>query len=111
MEDASVLKLLDQVANDSLATGKPSPGRLATIQAMVDLGNDWHKYTEVAKRMKHYISSGGIYSYELVRKYPDIFEKGPNNAVRIKPDAYDFVAQNISKRMRAVFGRMPRSNT
>jgi hypothetical protein len=111
MEEGLVLKVLDQVAKDSLATGRPSPGRLATIQAMVDLGNDWHKYTEVAKRMKHYVSSGGIYSYELVRKYPDVFEKGPHNVVRIKPEAYDFMAQNIPKRMRAVFGTKPRPKT
>jgi len=102
VREEEVVAVLDQITRVSIGRGKPSLGRLATVQAMVDLGPGWHKYTEVSRRLQLYIVSGGIYVYEFVRKYPSVFEKNEANLVRINPDALNLVTKHVGKRMREV---------
>ena len=102
MSEAEVVEVLDQIAKDSLRTGKLSLGRLATVQAMVDLGRGWHKYTEVARQLQRYIVTGGIYTFQLAGKYPSVFQQSEDHLVRINPDAFDLVAKNVKRKMKEV---------
>ena len=102
MREQEVIDVLDEITENSTPRGKPSPGRLATIQAMVDLGEDWHAYREVVDRMQSYFVSGGVYVFELARKYPAIFEKDAGNRVRIRPEAFPIVSKHVGSRLKQV---------
>ena len=92
------LKALEDIITDARRTSRPSIGRIATVQSMIDLGNDWHDYKEIQKRLQGYLKTGSIFSLQLAVKYPNVFERGPGNRVRILPGAFQILARNVPRR-------------
>ena len=90
--DEDVAAALDEITIHSLSRGKPALGRIATIQAMVDLGDRWQNHNEIQKAMKKYTSTGGDYMFDLARRYPLVLEKNNENLVRIRPEVFKAVA-------------------
>ncbi len=94
-EQSRTIAALDEIASQSAAKGRPSLGRLATVRAMLDLGEKWQSYSEIHRAVAKYTKSQGDYMYELQRRYPNIFEKSPDNLLRIRPNAFETVKKHM----------------
>ena len=94
-----VTRVLDDITREAFKTGRPSIGRLATVQSIVDLGEGWHSYKDVQRRLQSLLITGSIFSFQLVARYPRVFERDGDN-VRISPPAFRFVAKEIGPRLK-----------
>lgn len=95
-------QVLDGMTQSALKGKKVTPGRIATIQCLVDLGEGWHSYTEVQKRLQTYLVSGAIFTIQLAKQYPTIFEIDEEYKVRIRPELFRLVARLIKPRTELV---------
>ena len=96
-EDDLIRRTLEEITADALSKSKPPLGRIATIQAMVDLGPRWQAHGDIKKRLKAYTSSTGDYMFDLQRRYPFIIEKDQGNLLRIRPAVFPLVARVTSE--------------
>lgn len=98
-----VTRVLDDITREAFKTGRPSIGRLATVQSIVDLGEGWHNYRDIQKRLQSLLFTGSVFSFQLVARYPRVFERDGDN-VRISPPAFRFVAKEIGPRLKKAKG-------
>ena len=98
--EEEALKALQDIITNAKRTSRPSIGRIATVQSMIDLGNDWHDYKEIQKKLQGYLKTGSIFSLQLAIKYPRVFERDPANRVRIAPAAFEILAKNVPRRFK-----------
>jgi len=98
LTDAEIIKILETLTAEALRH-KPTPsyGKIGTIKAMVDLGNEWRDYREIQRELGKYLKTGNVYVFDLMRIAPELIEKDDKNRVRIKPEVYPVVSQNINK--------------
>lgn len=97
--EEEVVRTMDAITKEAFKSGKPSIGRLATVQSIVDLGEGWHNYREIQNRLQTYLVTGSTFSFQLVARYPKVFERN-GDEVRVSPLAFRFVAKQIKPRLR-----------
>lgn len=108
--EAQVIRALDDIMDDAFRSRKPSIGRLATVQSIVDLGEGWHGYREIQKRLQSFLVTGSVFSFQLVARYPTIFER-EGDSVRIAPGAFHVVVKHIGPRLAKVKKELSRRNS
>jgi DNA-binding transcriptional ArsR family regulator len=106
-DESNVIKMLDEVCSLEL---KNAAGSLAIIQAMVDLGNEWHHQVKVLARAEHYAVLAGLYARQLFRRYPEIFEAEGQFNLRINPRMFPYVKKHIALRLKEILKKYDDSN-
>ena len=100
MSEEEVTRVLEELFREATKTKKPAIGRLATVQSMVDLGLGWHDYRDVQKRLQFHLATGSTFMFQLVARYPQVFEKDSKYQVRIAPSAFPFVKKQVMPMLR-----------
>jgi len=97
-DEGNVIKMLDEVCS---LESKEAACTLAIIQAIVDLGNEWHHQAKVLARAQHYATLASIVdACELFRRYPEIFESDGQFKIRINPRMFPYVKKNVAMRLK-----------
>jgi hypothetical protein len=96
VKEEDVKNILEYLTDDAMKRTPPAYGQIGTIKAMVDLGNDWHSYHEVQRGLNKYLRTGNVFSFQLARHYPQLFEVELPEKVRIRPEAFSILKKLIN---------------
>lgn len=110
MGRTEVEAVLDVIVEDALSRPKPALGRIATVKSMVDLGVGLHSYRDVQKQLQKYLVTGGIYSFDLARRYPAVFVS-EGNSVGIASQEWSAVKRLIGQRFEKVRAKASAKST